>query len=65
MQVDDAQQFAEQVIASAPPGTPIFLGGQSLGALIATHLALRDQSLWAGLVLASAAMDIEWTWILR
>ena len=63
--MDDAEQFAQQVVTQCPPGIPIFLGGQSLGALVITLAALRNQDPWAGLVLASAGMDVEWTWILR
>ena len=40
-QVDDAQKHATQVAAQHPLGTPIFLGGQSLGGLIDALLALR------------------------
>lgn len=36
-----------------------------MGGLIATHLVLRDQSAWAGLILCSAAIDVEWNLVLR
>ena len=36
-----------------------------MGGLIATHLVLRDQDGWAGLILCSAAIDVEWTFVLR
>ena len=66
---DDAVAFASHVLDSryggAPP--PAFMLGCSLGGLIATYVVLADQSKWAkgGLVLMSAAMDVEWTFVLR
>ena len=66
---DDAVAFATHVLDSryggAPP--PAFIMGCSLGGLIATYVVLADQSKWAkgGLVLMSAAMDVEWTFVLR
>lgn len=47
------------------PDTPCIAAGQSMGGLIATHLVLRDQSAWAGLILCSAAIDVEWNLVLR
>ena len=32
---------------------------------IQAYTALRDQSKWAGLILHSAAIDVEWTPVLR
>eukprot|EP00887_Chlorella_sp_A99_P002468 scaffold10.g2468.t1 len=47
------------------PDLPYFVGGHSLGGLVATALALRDQSRWAGLLVLSPAMDMEWTLSLK
>jgi len=47
----------------APP--PMFIGGHSLGGLIAALTCLRDQQRWAGLLVLSAALDVEWTLSLR
>ncbi|KAK9806587.1 hypothetical protein WJX73_005106 [Symbiochloris irregularis] len=63
--INDAQQFAGMVMESVPHGTPVFLGGQSLGGLIATMPVQRDATRWSGLILCSAAMDVEWTLALR
>lgn len=65
MKVDDSEAFAKSVRQRQPPGIPCISAGQSMGGLIATHLVLRDQSAWAGLILCSAAIDVEWTFILR
>ncbi len=64
LQVQDAADFANQVLQSQP-SVPAFIGGQSLGGLISSHVALRNQSPWSGMVLCSAAMNIEWTLSLR
>eukprot|EP00887_Chlorella_sp_A99_P003059 scaffold9.g3059.t1 len=44
---------------------PFFLAGHSLGGLVAATLAQRDQGAWAGLLVCSPAMDIEWTCLVR
>jgi len=36
-----------------------------MGALVAAHVALRNQDRWAGLILHSAAMGVVWTPLLR
>ena len=64
MQIDDASDFANEVLISHP-SIPHFVGGQSLGGLISTLVALQDQSKWTGMILCSAAMNIEWTLALR
>lgn len=64
MQIDDASAFAYEVLASHA-SIPHFVGGQSLGGLITTLVALQDQSKWAGMILCSAAMNIEWNLALR
>ncbi|KAL3161797.1 hypothetical protein ABBQ38_008889 [Trebouxia sp. C0009 RCD-2024] len=62
--VQDATEFADEVLKSQPT-VPAFIGGQSLGGLISSHVALRNQSIWSGLVLCSAAVDVEWNLTLR
>lgn len=64
-QVDDSMAFARDRRRRHPPGVPCISAGQSMGGLIATHLVLRDQDAWAGLILCSAAIDVEWTFVLR
>lgn len=65
VQVDDSVQFARSVRARYEPGTPCIAAGQSMGGLVSAQLVLRDQSVWAGLVLCSALIDADWTLILR
>ncbi|KAA6420475.1 MAG: alpha beta hydrolase, partial [Trebouxia sp. A1-2] len=62
--IQDAAGFANEVLQNQP-SIPAFIGGQSLGGLISAHVALLEQSKWSGLVLCSAAMNIEWTLALR
>ncbi|CAL5220245.1 g2225 [Coccomyxa viridis] len=63
--VDDSVAFAWDRRRRHPPNIPCISAGQSMGGLIATHLVLRDQDGWAGLILCSAAIDVEWTFVLR
>ena len=70
MQVLDFEAYANyarddfaQRCQHAPP--PMFIGGHSLGGLIAALTCLRDQQRWAGLLVLSAALDVEWTLSLR
>ncbi len=63
--MDDSQSFAREIRQRYEPTTPCIAAGQSMGGLIATHLVLRDQSAWAGLILCSAAIDVEWNLVLR
>ena len=44
---------------------PFFIGGHSLGGLIATITCLQNQSHWSGLLLSGPALDVEWTPLLR
>ena len=55
-QVDDFAAFGKEVRTQHDAGVPMFIGGHSMGALAAIHLALRDQSGWAGLVLVSLVL---------
>ena len=64
VQVQDASEFADEVVKGQPP-LPAFIGGQSLGGLISASVALRNQSVWTGMVLCSAAIDVEWNLTLR
>ncbi len=43
----------------------MFLGGHSLGGLVAALTCLRDQSRWAGLLVLSPGLDVEWNLMLR
>lgn len=64
-QVEDCLAFSTLVRWRHPPSLPAFIGGQSMGGLVSLHVALADQSLWRGILLCSAAVDIEWTPLLR
>ncbi len=63
--MDDAEAFARSARERYQAGAPCFSAGQSLGGLVATHLALRDRAAWAGLILCSAAIDVEWNLVMR
>ena len=64
-QVEDLDAFARIVAAKQPTGTPVFLGGQSMGGLVALHSALSGAVPWHGLILTSALVDVEWTTTLK
>jgi alpha-beta hydrolase superfamily lysophospholipase len=36
-----------------------------MGGLLAAHAVLRQQDQWAGLILHSAAVDVEWSLVLK
>jgi acylglycerol lipase len=68
--VDDFVSLAESArsVSEIPPNRksiPIFLGGHSLGGLVAAMAVLRNQSAYAGLLLSSPAINVEWTPLLR
>ena len=65
VQVDDLLAFSKHVRLRYQPGLPVFVGGQSMGGLTALHAVLRDQSVWDGVVLGTATIDVEWTWFLK
>ena len=64
-QVDDSVAFAREMRKRHAPSIPCISAGQSMGGLVATHLVLRGQDSWAGLILCSAAIDAEWNLVLR
>jgi len=66
--VDDLYGVLNSWKTTAPPAqtaAPMFIGGQSMGGLVAATAVLRSQEIWAGMILHSAALDVEWTMILR
>ena len=63
--MDDLLAFSKHVRLGSKAGTPVYVGGQSMGALTALHAVLRDQSAWDGIVLGTATIDVEWNWFLR
>ncbi|KAJ9520914.1 hypothetical protein QJQ45_014099, partial [Haematococcus lacustris] len=60
--VGDALRCAE---VEGEAAVPMFLGGQSMGGLVAAHAALGSQPAWSGLILHSAALGVEWTPVLK
>ncbi|KAJ9521211.1 hypothetical protein QJQ45_022950 [Haematococcus lacustris] len=60
--VEDALRGAE---VEGEAAVPMFLGGQSMGGLVAAHAALGSQPAWSGLILHSAALGVEWTPVLK
>ncbi|GLC59571.1 hypothetical protein PLESTB_001501600 [Pleodorina starrii] len=67
--VDDAVQYMDEVLkpALAARGitAPIFIAGDSLGGLVASYVVLQRPEAFAGLVMQSPAIDVEWTPLLR
>jgi len=61
--VEDGTAFSRAALAAYPQPPPAFVAGQSLGGLLACYVALAAPALWAqgGLVLLSAAVNVEWT----
>lgn len=64
LQVDDADKVLD-VLKEQVPGVPVFLAGNSLGSLVAMNVALRHKAAFAGLVMQSALVDVEWTTVLK
>ncbi len=64
-QVDDLLAFSKDVKLQYSSRIPIFVGGQSMGSLVALHAVLRDQSPWDGIILGTATIHVEMTWYLR
>lgn len=67
-QIDDLYTFVgvvEQRVGGRLPAGSTFLGGQSMGGLVAALGVLRCQERWAGLVVFSGAMGVVWTLVLR
>ncbi|KAG7667050.1 hypothetical protein Ndes2526B_g04463 [Nannochloris sp. 'desiccata'] len=60
-----AAAAASDAITSASTPIPFFIGGHSLGGLVAALSCLKDQSKWKGLILSAPAIDVEWTPILK
>uniref|UniRef100_A0A7S0WRQ0 Serine aminopeptidase S33 domain-containing protein n=1 Tax=Chlamydomonas leiostraca TaxID=1034604 RepID=A0A7S0WRQ0_9CHLO len=65
--IDDVYDVVGQYrqLQPATASLPTFIGGHSMGGLVAAHAVLRQPGQWAGLVLHSAALDVEWTPVLR
>eukprot|EP00878_Enallax_costatus_P028579 GHUV01030877.1.p1 GENE.GHUV01030877.1~~GHUV01030877.1.p1 ORF type:complete len:232 (+),score=35.41 GHUV01030877.1:594-1289(+) len=66
--IDDLYTFTgvvEQRVGNRLPADSTFLGGQSMGGLVAALGVLRFQDRWAGLVVYSGAMGVVWTPVLR
>lgn len=59
--MDDLDEYVCEVKELYPKGIPLFLGGQSMGGLITLLEALRVQKSLSGVVLTSAAVNVEWT----
>jgi acylglycerol lipase len=59
--LDDLALMAQQVKTSH---VPLYIGGHSMGGLVAAHL-VKSEDRAKGLVLHSPALDVEWTLVLR
>ena len=51
--------YVGQLQARNPSQPPLFVGGQSMGGEISLLAALAEPERFSGLVLASAAIDVE------
>lgn len=65
VQLDDFYHHRNEVAKTYDPLPPCFSMGQSMGGLVAAQAVLKQQELWAGLILHSALVDIEWTPVLK
>ncbi|GIL91124.1 hypothetical protein Vretimale_9569 [Volvox reticuliferus] len=67
--VDDAVLYLETVLqpalAARGVNAPLFVGGNSLGGLIASYVVLARPDSFAGLIMQSPAIDVEWTPVLK
>ncbi|KAK9862239.1 hypothetical protein WJX84_002803 [Apatococcus fuscideae] len=57
--IDDAEDFATEMRSKYPATMPFYVGGVSMGGMITTLLTLRDQKPWSGMMLQSAAINVE------
>ncbi|EFJ44964.1 hypothetical protein VOLCADRAFT_106192 [Volvox carteri f. nagariensis] len=67
--VEDALMYHDKVLlpalAEKAITAPVFIGGNSLGGLVASYAALERPEAFKGLILQSPAVDVEWTPVLR
>ncbi|GLI60601.1 hypothetical protein VaNZ11_002774 [Volvox africanus] len=67
--VDDAVLYLEKVLKPALTeqgiNVPLFVGGNSLGGLLASYVVLERPDTFAGLIMQSPAIDVEWTPVLK
>ncbi len=63
--MDDLLAFSKDVKLQYSSRLATFVGGQSMGSLAALHAVLRDQSAWDGIILGTATIHVEMTWLLR
>eukprot|EP00798_Chlamydomonas_sp_ICE-L_P002211 gene2211-33769_t len=62
---DDLWQFVSKIVLPRSGNLPVYLGGVSLGGLVATYVLATHQASFAGLMLWAAALDAHWTPKLR
>ena len=67
--IDDFEAVCTAAAASEPlvnfPSVSYFIGGHSMGGLVAASTSLRNQTRWSGLLISAPALGMEWTPILR
>eukprot|EP00798_Chlamydomonas_sp_ICE-L_P005305 gene5305-18549_t len=63
--VDEEGLAPEEDKDAGPPETPCFLGGHSMGGLVTCLTAVDQQDRFAGVIMSSAAIDCEWTPLLK
>lgn len=62
---DDLWKYISEAVIPKLNGKKLFIGGHSLGGLIATTMAADHKDTFAGLIIHSACIDVEWTNMLR
>ena len=64
---DDLWQYVREVVQpkAESESLPLICAGHSLGGLVAALVVAAHQSVFTALILNSAAIDVEWTPILR
>ncbi|KXZ55183.1 hypothetical protein GPECTOR_3g329 [Gonium pectorale] len=67
--LDDALLFISHVLLpdlkDKGVTAPLFMGGGSLGGLMAAYVVLEQQQQFKGLIMLAPALDVEWTPLLR
>lgn len=66
--VEDSMLYLDLVQAQMKEkglAVPLFMGGNSLGGLVASYTIIRRPEAFAGLIMQSPAIDVEWTPVLK
>jgi alpha-beta hydrolase superfamily lysophospholipase len=65
-QTEDFLLYVDTVVPTLPsPCPPLFLLGHSMGGLVVALACAQRPRMWAGMMMHSPAVDVEWTPVLR